>query len=84
MRGEGQGSGACFKLAVRARLMQKPSLQPEGLPEELKRFGDVWHVENGIAEFHCLVVEGRVGIDRVCLLSGDESLPRIAQPNDYG
>jgi len=28
-----------------------------------------------------LVVEGRVGIDRVCLLSGDESLPRIAQPN---
>jgi hypothetical protein len=29
-----------------------------------------------------LVVKGRVGIDRGCLLSGDESLPRIALPND--
>jgi len=52
MRGEGQRSSARLKLSIRARLMQKPSLQVESLAEEVKRCGDVWHVEDGVAESH--------------------------------
>ena len=84
MRCEGQRSSACLKLSIRARLMQKPSLQSESLPEELKRFGDVWHVEDGVAEFHCWVADGRVGVDGIRLLKGGVPIPWIAWPRQDG
>jgi hypothetical protein len=52
MRGEGQGGGPGFELAIGARLVNEAALQAESLLEEMERGFNARDVDDGVAELH--------------------------------